>query len=597
MSAADVLCPVRQAPAGYVADVDAYLGALAAAGGEFSTRHCAELDRAEAFPEQMCATLDALGVSAYYVPAQFGGALASYEDLVQLVRCVARRDLTVAVAHAKTFLGAAPVWVAGTPAQAVDLGCQIIGGARVSWALSEPAHGADLLASDVSARRGGGGYVIDGVKWPVNNATRGTHACLLARTDPAGGSRGFSLFLAEKASLSPGSYRNLPKARTHGIRGADISGIAFDGARLPESSLVAEPGSGIETVLLSLQLTRLMCAGLSLGAGEHALRLATEFAMTRMIQGRPLIDRPAIRAVLARSAALLLSAEAVTIVASRAVHALAGELSVISAVVKALLPTLIDGMIGELGELLGSRSFLDCEYADGAFAKLQRDHAIVAIFDGSTSVNRSSLIGQFPRLARGYAQRWHDEAGIARLAARPSAFDPRGLRLQSPGGCSIVQGLTAAADRVSGGHAASAAPGDGGACLGAAARSAAAAATDLHRRLAVVRPAARPAASAYSLAAEYELCFAAAACVQVWEAGHQAAAGSPLWSGALWARACLDELSARALHPGTGTYIGRLAPGEPGAATADQIADWLAGAVAAGAPITLRPALDHGRPS
>lgn len=598
MSTADVLCPVREAPADQVAAFDAYLGALAAVGGEFSTRHCAELDRAEAFPERMCATLDALGLSSYYVPAQFGGALASFEDLVQLVRRVARRDLTAAVAHAKTFLGAAPVWVAGTQAQAVDLGRQIVAGARVSWALSEPGHGADLLASEVTARREGDRYLVDGVKWPVNNATRGTHACVLARTDPAGGGRGFSLFLAEKAGLAPGSYRHLPKARTHGIRGADISGIAFDGARLPESALVGEPGGGIETVLLSLQLTRLMCAALSLGAGEHALRLATEFAMTRMIQGRPLIDRPAIRAVLARSASALLAAEAVAIVGSRAVHALTGELSVISAVVKALLPTLIDGVIGELGELLGSRSFLDCEYADGAFQKLQRDHAIVAIFDGSTAVNRSSLIGQFPRLARGYAQRWHDAAGVARLGAAPRQFDTRGLRLQSPTGCSIVQGLTAAAARVSAEHAAGVTPGDGGVCLGAAARRAAEAATDLHHRLAAVRPAARPAASAYTLAADYELCFAAAACVQVWEAGHQAAADSPLWSGGLWARACLDELNARTRHSGSGTYVGSLAPGEPDAATAGQIVDWLVGAVDAGAPITLRTASDPGgRPS
>jgi alkylation response protein AidB-like acyl-CoA dehydrogenase len=536
----------------------------------------------------MCAALDSLGLPACYVPAEHGGALHSYEEMFQLLRCVARRDLTVAVAHGKTFLGAAPVWVAGDQAQARELGREIIGGARVSWGLTEPSHGADLLAGQVTARPAGGGYLLDGVKWPVNNATRGSHVCLLARTDPTGGARGFSLFLARKADLAAGTYWNLPKARTLGIRGADISGIAFSGARLGESALVGELGSGIENVLRTLQLTRTFCAALSIGAGEHALRFATEFAMTRLIAGRPLIDRPAVRDVLARSASVLLAAEAVTIVASRAIHALTGEMSVISAVAKALVPTLIDGMIGELAELLGARSFLDDVYADGAFGKVQRDHAIIAIFDGSTAVNRAGLIGQFARLARGYAQRWQDAAGVAE-AVRTSEplrpFDPRGLRLVSSAGCSIVQALPAAAGRVTDDHVAGVAAWTG-------------AAAELHDRLATVRPAARPAAAAYTLAAQYELCFAAAACVQLWEAGQLAAAESPpshaaLWSEALWLRACLAELMGRYSDAGGGTHLGRLAPGEPQAATADQIVGWLAGAVSEGAAISLCP---PGRP-
>jgi alkylation response protein AidB-like acyl-CoA dehydrogenase len=586
MSALGVLpgC-TRYLPAMRAAAFDEHLDDLARDGGEFSARHCAALDRAEAFPEQMCATLDSLGLPSYYVPAEFGGALHTYEDLFQLLRRVARRDLAVAVAHGKTFLGAAPVWVAGGQAQASELGRQIIRGARVSWALTEPSHGADLLAGEVTARQVGDGYLVDGVKWPVNNATRGSHVCLLARTDPAGGGRGFSLFLARKADLAAGTYRHLPKVRTLGIRGADISGIAFDGARLGESALVGEPGSGIENVLRTLQLTRTLCAALSLGAGEHALRLATEFAMTRLIAGRPLIDRPAVRDVLARSASVLLAAEAVTIVGSRAIHALTGEMSVISA----LVPTLIDGMIGELAELLGARSFLDGVYADGAFSKIQRDHAIIAIFDGSTAVNRAGLIGQFPRLARGYAQQWQDAAGVAetvRTAAPPRPFDPGGLRLASSAGCSIVQGLRAAAHRVAGDLL----------------EPAVGAAGELHDRLALVRPAARPGAAAYALAAQYELSFAAAACVHLWEGSQlppadglewQALGSDGLWSDGLWLRACLAELMARYRDAGGGTHLGRLAPGEPQAATAGPIVDWLTSAVRGGAAISL---CGQGRP-
>ncbi len=564
-------------PATRAAAFEAKLGDPADERIVFSARACAELDRAEAFPTGICAYLDELGLPAWYVPVEFGGSLRSYEDLIEVVRCLARRDLTVAVAHAKTFLGAASVWVSGQPAQARALASQILAGARVSWALSEPGHGADLLASEVTAHPVGGGYLLDGTKWPVNNATLGSHACVLARTSPAGGSRGLSLLLVDKSRLHPEQYRYLPKARTLGIRGADISGISFDRARVPADALVGEEGFGLANVLLSLQLTRLICAGLSLGAGEHALTLVTGFVATRVIQGKPLIARPWVRAALARAAALLLAAEAVTVICTRAVHLLTDELAITSTVAKALVPVLIDQLIDELAELLGARSFLDDVYAYGAFQKLQRDHRIVAIFDGSTEVSQSALVGQFPRLVAGHDRAGFDPVILADLAAvtKPvPAFVPSTLRVAARTGCSVTASLSALAAQLI-----------GSAGLAQAARDAAARGAELHRELALVRPAARPPAASHDLAIRYELCFAAAACLHLWASEHsRLAAISPLWQDGLWPRACLAELSAWQAGPGQG-LSGRGVAASPELTAG--LTDWLTDSVAAGQPLTL----------
>lgn len=170
--------------------LDALLGRPGEEHGAFRPADLAGLDEREEFPAAACGVLDAFGLNDHYVPAAFGGELRDYTDLMQLLRTVARRDLTVAVAHGKTFLGAAPVWVAGGADQAAALGALIADGAVVSWGLTERAHGSDLLAGELTATPENGGWRLNGEKWLINNATRGGLICVLARTDPAGGPRG-----------------------------------------------------------------------------------------------------------------------------------------------------------------------------------------------------------------------------------------------------------------------------------------------------------------------------------------------------------------------------------------------------------------------
>lgn len=541
-------------------------------------RRSAELDAAEQFPSELCSRLDEFGLSAYYVPTGWGGRLDDHEELLRLVRGVARRDLGAAIAHAKTYLGAACVWVAGDPEQAKATAAAVMDGTPVAWALTEPEHGADLLANSLTATAQPDGYRLDGVKWPINNATRSGRLTVLARTGEAGSARGHSLFLVDKAALSSGSWHTLPKAATHGIRGIDISGISFDGALLDPGTLIGAEGTGLETVLRALQLTRTMCAALSLGAGEQALRLTARFTSERVIQKRPLAQRPYPTSILARCAALLAAAEAASLAGSRSIHALTAEMAVTSAVVKALAPTLVDAALGELAELLGARSFLTDVYEYGAFQKLWRDHQIVAVFDGSTPVNRAALIRQFPRLVRGFAAGAVDQPGLAEtvIAGGPlRPLDHDALTLLSRQGCSLVQSLPTLAETIGAGPAH---PG-----LVEHATELSALAGRLHTAMAEVPPASRPAMAGYELAAAYELCYAGAASLHLWAAGEAEHAGRPLWAEGLWARAALRALRVRLAEV--------LRTPRPGLAPGDELIDEalarvIGEAAATGAPVT-----------
>ncbi|MDY0812172.1 acyl-CoA dehydrogenase family protein [Kitasatospora purpeofusca] len=548
------------------AAMDRRLGDPEDAGRLFSYARCAALDEREEFPLEICRELDLLGLPAHYVPAAYGGTLDSYEQVLQLMRAVARRDLTVAIAHGKTFLGAVSVWVGGSREQAVELAGAVLDGAVVSWGLTEREHGSDLLAGEVRAARTADGYLVNGEKWLINNANRGRLICLLARTADEGGARDFSLLMIDKQRLSPPAHRPLPAVRLHGIRGADISGAAFTDAEVPAAALVGAEGSGTETVLKSLQLTRILCASLSLGAADNALDLAAGFALERESYGRRLVELPQTRRMLGESYADMLLAEAVTLVSGRSIHALTGELAVVSAVTKYFVPTLVDEVITRLGTVLGARSLLaDGTHRHGRFQKVQRDHRIVGIFDGNTLVNLHALINQFPLLARQLKRRTVDAAGLAGatdLAAPLPGFDRDRLSLLPRTGSSLLQALADGVEELT----ALTADGTVPASLVRRAQAVRAAVDGLAVELAAHRPTpVEVPAAAFALAERYAAGYAASAAIHLW-LRNRAAAREPgpeagpradglradgLWADGLWLEAALARV------------LDRLAPGRP----------------------------------
>jgi alkylation response protein AidB-like acyl-CoA dehydrogenase len=530
-----------------VAELERMLGDPADSGRLFSYAHCGELDDREEFPLDICRELDFLGVPRHYVPHEYGGDLRCYPDSWELLRAVSRRDLTVAVAHGKTFLGAVSVWVGGSQEQARALAARVTAGAVVSWGLSERDHGSDLLSGEVTAHADEDGYRIDGEKWLINNASRGHLMCVLARTGQHGIARGFSVLLVDKQRLDATEFRTLPGVRLHGIRGADISGIRFTGARVPADALVGAEGDGVEIVLKSLQLTRTLCTALSLGATDHALGLVTGFALERHAYGHRLIDLPQTRRLLAESFVDALLTEAVSLVAVRSVHALPAELGISAAAVKYLVPTLVDQLLTRLSVVLGARSMLvGAGYEHGRFQKVIRDHRIVGIFDGSTVVNLHALINHFGILSRRLRQGMVDERGVAAattLAAPLADFDRTGLSVLSRGGCSLVQSLPAAMDELVG-------LADAGVVTNSLGLRAKAFGDPFHK-LAAELAAYRPTAvdiptSAFNLADRYARCYAAAAATQLWLRNRAALQDRHgLWARGLWLEAVLARLLDR----------------------------------------------------
>jgi alkylation response protein AidB-like acyl-CoA dehydrogenase len=448
----------RWEPYARAEDLEQYLGDPFDPERPLSFARTVEADEREEYPEAAHEELGRWGFHRAYFPAHLGGWLDSMEEFLALIRVLARRDYTAAVAHLQTFQGCVSVWVSGSDLQKQRMAAIVENRERVSFALTERDHGADVLANEVEAVRVPRGYLLSGEKWLINNATRATTLTVYAKTSERGGPRGYSLFLVEKKDLNPASYRHLPKVKTHGIRGADISGICFEGSFVPEGTLIGAVGSGLETTLKGFQVTRTLVAGLSLGAADTALRAAIAFALGRRLYGGRAADIPLVREQLAGTFIDVLICECVALGASRALHTAPGQMSVWSAVSKYFVPVRVEALVRELAILLGARHYLREGHYCGLFQKLMRDNAVAGLFDGSTIINLNAIsqqLGQLYELRAEAGSRLEDEAHgrlevTFDLRQGLPRFDPDALDLTSRGRDDLLCGLDEAVAAVPG---------------------------------------------------------------------------------------------------------------------------------------------------
>ncbi len=420
-------------------ELERFLGNPYEGRGAFSFARAMAHDEAETFPEEGCALLDDWGLHRFYVPAPLGGALASFQELASLTRAVARRDLTLAIGHAKTLLGCIAAWVGGSPALQRRLADRVLAGAPVALGLTERAHGSDLLATDTVARPAtGGGYALSGEKWLINNGTRSRFVTVLARTGDRGAPRDLSLLLLDKEGLPEGALEVLPKIRTHGIRGADMSGFTLREAPVPADAVIGEPGGGLDLMLKGLFVTRSLIGNLSLGAADTALRVTLDFARTRRLYRGAMLDLANVRADLAGGFASLLAAECTSLCASRAIQFLPEQLAVVSAVAKYVVPTAMEALLQRLSTVLGARHYLREGHAGGIFQKMLRDNSLTSLFDGSTAVNLSAIGLQLPELARERHRVEPAPAALFDLQAPVPRFAPERISQVSRGRDSVL---------------------------------------------------------------------------------------------------------------------------------------------------------------
>ncbi|HUC58681.1 MAG TPA: acyl-CoA dehydrogenase family protein [Streptosporangiaceae bacterium] len=271
-------------------------------------------------------------------------------------------------------------------------------GLLAGMAMTEKQGGSDVRANTTRAEPAGdGSYLVTGHKW-FCSAPMCDLFLILAQAP-----EGLSCFLLPRV-LPDGSRNAMRLQRLKdklGNRSNASSEVEYEDA---VAWPVGELGHGVPTIIEMVSSTRLDCVIGSAATIRQAVTEAAHHARYRKVFGRPLIDQPAMAAVLAD---LALESEAATLLTIRLAGA-ADRASQGDAAEAALLRLMLPAakhwvckrtplIVGEALECLGGNGYVE----ESVLPRLYRDAPLNSIWEGSGNVTALDLLRALSRSPAG----------------------------------------------------------------------------------------------------------------------------------------------------------------------------------------------------
>jgi acyl-CoA dehydrogenase len=332
-------------------------------------------------PREVLREMGRLGFLGLRYPEAFGGGALDARATALLAEELGRSTfggfaITVLV---HTDMASPHLVNAGSPAQIAKYLPAIIAGEKITAvAVTEPDAGSDVKSIRTTARLEDGHWVLKGAKMFITNGVLADLYFVAAKTDPAAGSKGISMFIVEKGTPGFSVGRRLDKM---GWCSSDTAELVFDGARVPAENLLGEENRGFYAVMKNFQNERMAIASMAMGEAAKAIEMTLEYVRTRKAFGAPLWDKQAIRQRLSMLAARV---EAGRQLVRRCAELDAGQLDCVKEVsmAKAYCAELLNDAVYDCLQFHGGFGYI----RESAIERMYRDARVQTIGGGATEV-------------------------------------------------------------------------------------------------------------------------------------------------------------------------------------------------------------------
>jgi acyl-CoA dehydrogenase/citronellyl-CoA dehydrogenase len=251
-------------------------------------------------------------------------------------------------------------------------------------AVTEPGAGSDVAGISTRATPTDGGWSLSGSKVFITNAGLADVIIVAAKTDPAAGHRGISMFLVDRGAAGMTLSEPMEKLGWHA---SDTREIAFDECFVPTDRLLGGEGRGFYQIMEAFQVERISLAGMAVGLAQRALDDAVAHVRERSAFGGTLDKKQVVRHRIAEMSTKVEAARLMTYRSGALFDA--GDPGAADAVAMAKLfaPRLASEVVDEAVQLFGGYGFIE----ETPIAMHYRDARILRIGGGTDEVQLEIL--------------------------------------------------------------------------------------------------------------------------------------------------------------------------------------------------------------
>jgi cyclohexanecarboxyl-CoA dehydrogenase len=230
--------------------------------------------------------MGALGLIGADLPEEHGGLDAPSVTAGLAIEALAHADINVSYVPLLASLNGQIIARHAAPDLARAWIPRIVSGeALCCLALTEPRGGSDAANLQLSARRDGGDYVLNGEKTSISMADQADVAVIFARTGAAdAGARGVSAFLVpmDLPGVTTTRFRDL------GSHAVGRGSIFLDDVRIPAAHRLADEGMGFVQVMQGFDYSRALIGLQCCAAAQASLDESWAHVQEREAFGAPI---------------------------------------------------------------------------------------------------------------------------------------------------------------------------------------------------------------------------------------------------------------------------------------------------------------------
>ncbi|MBK5445295.1 acyl-CoA dehydrogenase family protein [Peribacillus sp. TH24] len=256
-----------------------------------------EFDEREAFPVEIMDKLRECGLFNLSIPEEYGGPGIDKLSHALIVEEIARGCAGIATSLEANSLSSYPILVGGDESLKQKYLKRLTEeGQYASFALTEPGAGSDVSGMSSTIVRKDGGYILNGEKCFITNASYAHFYVVLAKQTLENGENSFTALVVERDSegITVGE-----KEKKMGLRASNTASVIFDDVFVPLENRIGEEGKGFKIFMKALSFARPMVGAQAVGIAQGAYESALKYAKERKQFKKPIANFQSIQFMLA----------------------------------------------------------------------------------------------------------------------------------------------------------------------------------------------------------------------------------------------------------------------------------------------------------